>query len=219
MFWLGGGFPVKSYLVGYLTFIPLLCFQAWDPAESPGECPSSPAAPSASPWAGRAPGAGGGDPGLRRWGAGGPRRLLQRSERHTNRRTGVIRPSPLLPLSTSVVQSSTMAALSHTVSSLSASVCISFPLFSLRPGGICSSVVLAISVTRVVVVTPAFQGCLAVARKERQSGFLQGLRMLNAFSLHSFVWKCYTSSVNTEGHLTHHSISVGESSVLNFSGC
>lgn len=110
-----GRFPVKSLLVGFLTFLPLLCSQAWDPAESPGECPSSPAAPSTSPWAGRAPRARGGAPGLRRWGAGGPRRLLQRSERHTDRptHTAVICPGPLLPLCTSVAQ--TMAGLSHTV--------------------------------------------------------------------------------------------------------
>lgn len=80
---LQGGFPVKSYLIGYLTTIALLCLQAWDPAESPGECASSPTAPSASPWASRATGAGGGDPGLWRWGARGPRRLLQRSDRPT----------------------------------------------------------------------------------------------------------------------------------------
>lgn len=61
------------------TLVSLLCSQAWHPAESPGDCSSSPAAPSTSPWAGWAPRAGGGDPGLRRWGAGGPRGLLQRS--------------------------------------------------------------------------------------------------------------------------------------------
>lgn len=75
---------LKTYLVAYLTSVALLCLQAWDPAESPRECTSSPATPSASPWASRAPGAGGGDPGLRRWGARGPRRLLQRSEGATH---------------------------------------------------------------------------------------------------------------------------------------
>lgn len=95
-----------------LTAITLLCFQAWDPAESPGECTSSPAAPSASPWAGRAPGAGGGDPGLRRWGARRPRRLLQRSDRATRTNTNAHCPRPSLSLSTSVALSSTMASLS-----------------------------------------------------------------------------------------------------------
>lgn len=97
-----------------LTAVPLLCFQAWDPAESPGECTSSPTAPSASPWAGRAPGAGGGDPGLRRWGARRPRRLLQRSDKatRTSTNTNTHFPKPSLPLSTSVALSSTMASLS-----------------------------------------------------------------------------------------------------------
>lgn len=66
-----------------VTVIQLLCSQAWDAAESLGECPSSPAAPSASSWACRASRARGGDPGLRWWGAGGPGRLLQRSEEPT----------------------------------------------------------------------------------------------------------------------------------------
>lgn len=95
-----------------LTAIPLLCFQAWDPAESPGECTSSPTTPSASPWAGRSPGAGGGDPGLRRWGARRPRRLLQRSDRATRTNTNTHCPRPSLSLSTSVALSSTMASLS-----------------------------------------------------------------------------------------------------------
>lgn len=95
-----------------LTAFPLLCFQAWDPAESPGECTSSPTTPSASPWAGRAPGAGGGDPGLRRWGARRPRRLLQRSDSATRKNTITHCPRPSPPLSTSVALSSTMASLS-----------------------------------------------------------------------------------------------------------
>lgn len=113
-------FPVKkkvTCLRGDLTFILLLCLQAWHPAESPSECSSSPAAPSTSPWAGRASRAGGRDPGLWRWGAGGPRRLLQRSAPHTHTLKPVC-PSPLLPLSTSAIRGSTMAALSHTVSSV-----------------------------------------------------------------------------------------------------
>lgn len=97
---LWGGFPLITCLLGCLTTIALLCLQAWDPAESPGECTSSSTAPSASPWASRAPGAGGGDPGLWRWGARGPRRLLQRSDAPAH--TPIICPRALLPLSMSV---------------------------------------------------------------------------------------------------------------------
>lgn len=45
--------------------------------------------------------------------------------------------------------------------------------FSLHPDGICSCVILDVSVTCSVVVTPAFQGCLIVAKNEQQCSFLQ----------------------------------------------
>lgn len=172
-------FPVKkkvTHLRGDLTFILFLCLQAWHPAESPSECSSSPAAPSTSPWAGRASRAGGRDPGLWRWGAGGPRRLLQRSAPHTHTHWSQSVPahyfhSPHLP------SGAQQWLPCLTPSPLSVSVCVASSS-SLHPDRICSSVASAISVRRSVVVTPAFQGCLLVAREERQTSSLQRLRVL-----------------------------------------
>lgn len=138
--------------------------QAWESAESPGDCPSSTATSSTSPWADRASRAGGGDPGLRRWGAGRPRRLLQRSGWYTEHAHTEVSPLPPHP------QSSVMAAVSDPESPLS-------PLYPLLFSSIlwwklqwCHFT--AQWESSLVVILP-FQGCLVLTR----SSFLQRLRM------------------------------------------
>lgn len=115
-----------------VDFTLLLCSQAWDPTESPGQhTSSSSTTSSASLWAGWPPGAGGGDPGLRRWGAGGSRRLLQRSGRHT--KAQFIRPCSLLPLCASVLHSSTVTVLFQTDFSSSLFLLVLSPPLSFLP--------------------------------------------------------------------------------------
>lgn len=138
---LWAGCPSEYYLAGYLTTCALLCFQAWDPAESPSERTSSPTTPSASPWASRAPGAGGGDPGLRRWGARGPSRLLQRSDRESTK-----------PISSNPIQGLVCHTPLQSDSPVSAPVC----KFLLCP----PTVLKAIKMTWMIVVTQVSQGYL-----------------------------------------------------------
>lgn len=138
---LWAGFPSKYYLAGYLTACALLCFQAWDPAESPSDRTSSPSAPSASPWASRAPGAGGGDPGLRRWGARGPSRLLQRSDT-----------DPTKPVGPILVQGLVCHTQLQSDSPVSAPVC----RFDLCP----PTVLIAIKTACMIIVTAMSQGYL-----------------------------------------------------------